>query len=101
MVEAFYIGTIGSIIGSICGGTVSAILERVGFDITTWAGGVMGKLDVPLPFIGRVLYPEFNAAILVGSLLFGIMVALLAVLYPALKSVKMQPVEAFRANLKV
>jgi putative ABC transport system permease protein len=101
LVEAFYLGAIGSVIGGIFGGTLSAVIEKVGFDVSKWGGGFIDKIDVPVPFIGKVLYPDFSASILIGSLLFGIAAALLAVLYPAVKSSRMQPVEAFRSQLKV
>jgi putative ABC transport system permease protein len=101
LVEAFYIGAIGSVMGGILGGTLSAVLEKTGFDVTQWGGDIIDKLDIPVPFIGKVLYPDFSFAILAGSLIFGIAVALIAVLYPAIKSARMQPVDAFRTQLKV
>jgi ABC-type lipoprotein release transport system permease subunit len=100
-VEAFYIGTIGSVIGGILGGTLSAIIEKVGFDMTALTGGFIDKIDLPVPFVGKVLYPDFTFTNLVGSMVFGIIIALIAVVYPALKSARMQPVEAFRSELKV
>jgi ABC-type lipoprotein release transport system permease subunit len=101
LVEAFYIGTIGSVIGGILGGTLSAIIEKIGFDMTALTGGFIDKIDLPVPFVGKVLYPDFTFTNLVGSMAFGIIVALIAVVYPAFKSARMQPVEAFRSELKV
>jgi ABC-type lipoprotein release transport system permease subunit len=101
MVEAFYLGVIGSVIGGILGGTISAIFEKVGFEMTKFAGGIMDKIDIPMPFFGTVLYPDLTFSILAGSMAFGVIVALAAVLYPAFKSIRMQPVEAFRSELKV
>ncbi|MCP5048378.1 MAG: ABC transporter permease [bacterium] len=102
LVEAFCIGTIGSVIGGILGGTISAVLEKVGMDFTKMMGpGMWEKLDIPIPIIGKVIYPDFTVPILLGALIFGILIALLAVLYPAFKSIRMQPVEAFRSQLKV
>jgi putative ABC transport system permease protein len=101
MAEAFYLGIIGSVIGGILGGTISAIFEKVGFQMAKLAGGLMDKIDIPMPFIGTVLYPDLTFSVLAGSIAFGVVVALAAVLYPAVKSVRMQPVEAFRSELKV
>ncbi len=101
MVEAFYLGTIGAVSGGIFGGILSALVEKTGIDMTKMAGGVIEKIDIPVPFFGRVLYPDFTLPILIGSMVFGIIVALIAVLYPAFKSSKMLPVEAFRSELKV
>jgi putative ABC transport system permease protein len=101
LVEALYIGVIGSVIGGILGGTLSAISEKVGFSLEAIAGGLMDKIEIPVPWIGKVLYPDFTFANLVTSMIFGIAIALIAVLYPAFKSARMQPVEAFRSELKV
>jgi putative ABC transport system permease protein len=101
LVEAFYLGCIGAVIGGIIGGTLSALVENTGIDFNQMSGGVMEKIDIPVPFFGKIIYPDFTFAILIGSMVFGIIVALIAVLYPAFKSSKMLPVEAFRSELKV
>ena len=101
LIEAFYLGAIGSVIGGILGGTLSAVLEKTGIDFGKMTGGIMEKIDVPIPFFGKMLYPDFTFEILVSSILFGIMIALIAVLYPAFRSARMSPVEAFRSELKV
>lgn len=102
LAEAFYIGVIGAIIGGALGGPLSAWLEKTGLDLSKMLGeGVLDKFDIPIPMFARVLYPDFSIAILINSIIFGILVALIAVLYPAIKSVKMSPVEAFRSELKV
>ncbi len=101
LVEAFYLGCIGAVIGGIIGGTLSALVENTGIDFNRMTGGMMEKIDIPVPFFGKIIYPDFTLAILIGSMVFGILVALIAVLYPAFKSSKMLPVEAFRSELKV
>ena len=100
--EAGFIGTIGSAAGGLFGGIISAITEKIGFDTSKMIPEhVMDKIDIPLPLFSRVLYPDFTFSILFGSIIFGIMVSLAAVLYPAFKSTKMSPVEAFRSKLKI
>ena len=100
--EAFFIGTIGSVVGGIFGGIISAITEKTGIDVTQMMGeGIFEKLDLPLPVFGRVLYPDFDISILINAVIFGIFVAIIAVLYPAFKSSKMLPVDAFRSKLRV
>ncbi len=101
LVEALYIGTIGSVIGGIFGGALSAYLEKTGIDVAQLTGGLIEKIDIPVPYLGKVIYLDLTLSILVGSLIFGILAALVAVLYPAIKSSRMQPVEAFRSELKV
>ena len=102
LVESFYIGTIGSLIGGAIGGALAALTEKTGIDIVAMMGEkVWDSMDIPIPFIGKVLYPEFSIQILVSGILFGIVISLVAVIYPARKSAKMKPVEAFRSQLKV
>jgi len=100
--EAFFIGTIGSFIGSAIGGTLAAMLEKTGIDVTKMMGGdLMDKIDIPIPIYGRVIYTDLTLEILVSAFVFGIVMALVACIYPAIKSARMSPVEAFRSQLKV
>lgn len=100
--EAFYIGSIGAIIGGLLGGSISAYLEKTGIDMSKLISPeIMKEIDMPLPFFGKMLYLDFNSAILIGAMIFGLIIALIAVIYPAVKSARMQPVEAFRSDLKV
>jgi len=102
MVEALYIGVIGSLTGGILGGSFAAYLEKTGFDFSKMMDEtVMEKVDMPIPIFGTMLYPDFSAVIFVTSVIFGIIVTLLAVIYPAMKSSRMQPVDAFRSQLSI
>lgn len=100
--EAFYIGTIGAVAGSVMGGAISAFLEKHGVNYYKIMGPKLwDNLDLPIPLIGKVVYPDFNFSIFISSIFFGIAIAMIAVIYPAFKSSKMLPVEAFRSKLKI
>jgi putative ABC transport system permease protein len=102
LIEALFMGIIGSAVGGLLGGTLSAILEKTGINVSEMLGeGVLEKFDLPVPLLGKVIHPDFNLSILVGSLVFGILMAVIAALYPAYKSAKMSPVEALRSQLRV
>lgn len=102
LTEAFYIGFMGSVIGGIFGSAISAWVEKTGINMVKMLGeGMLEKFDIPIPMFSTVIYPDFSVSIMMGSIGFGILVALIAVLYPALKSLRMSPVEAFRSELKV
>jgi len=102
LAEAFLIGTIGSVIGALLGGAISVLTERVGIDLTKTIGAEnFAKLDIPVPMFGKVLYPDFTLSILFTSMAFGILLAVMGALYPALKSSRMSPTEAFHSELKV
>lgn len=101
-IEALYIGTIGSVTGGVLGGAITAITEKTGIDLGRMIGqSNWEKLDFPVPLFTRVMHPQLTGRILAGSIFFGIVVAAAAVIYPALKSRKMTPVEAFRSKLQV
>jgi putative ABC transport system permease protein len=100
--ESLYLGFIGSVIGGILGSGFAIWLQEVGMNVTEMFGKeVMEQIDIPAPIFGNVVYGDFTIEILITSILFGIVTALVAVLYPAYKSVKMSPVEAFHSELKV
>ncbi len=101
MLEAFLMGLVGSAAGGIIGGTLAAISAKTGIDFSKGMGEeLFNKMDA-LPVYVKVLYPEFSLPILFNAILFGIVIALAASLYPAFKSSKMSPVEALRSELKV
>jgi len=101
-VEAFCIGTIGAVIGGAIGGAISAYVEKTGINFAEMMGPeVWDKMDIPIPFFSRIIYPDFTIEILISSVIFGIFITLLAVVYPAYKSSKMLPVDAFRSKLNI
>ncbi|MCK4889123.1 MAG: ABC transporter permease, partial [Candidatus Aminicenantes bacterium] len=100
--EALYIGALGSFSGVIIGSGLSAWLEKTGINFAEMMGKEMWEsFDIPLALYGNIIYPDLTTAIVIKSFLFGLFIAILAVLYPAWKSSKMLPAEAFRAKLKV
>ena len=100
--EAFYIGIIGSLLGGGLGAALTAMAERTGIDMTkTLSESILDNIDLPLSFFGKPLYPDLTFSIVIASVLFGIVTTLAAVIYPALKSARMSPVEAFRSELKM
>lgn len=101
-IEAFCIGTIGAVIGGLLGGALSAWVEKVGLNFYQMMGPeVWDKMDMPIPFYGKIVYPDFTLEILISSVVFGIFITLLAVIYPAYKTSKMLPVDAFRSKLNI
>ena len=100
--EALFIGTIGSFAGVILGGGFSAWLEKTGINFSEMIGKEMWeKFDMPMALFGNIVYPDLTIDIVIKSFAFGLLISILAVLYPAYKSSKMLPAEAFRSKLKV
>lgn len=96
LVESFYIGIIGSLAGGGIGASVSFITQKTGLDFSA----AFDRIKVPLPFVSSVYYPDFTLYFLINSIVFGVVIALIAALYPAVKGSKMSPVQALRSGLK-
>lgn len=100
--EAAIMGTIGSLTGGLFGGALGLYTEINGINIAKLVGGgAWDKIDIPVPIISNIVYPDINAEILFGSILFGVLLTLAAVIWPAVKTNRMKPVEAFRTKLNV
>jgi putative ABC transport system permease protein len=100
--EALYIGVIGSLAGGAIGGALAAYTGNTGINIVAMTSQkIWDEMDIPIPMFGQYLYPEFTWGIVCTSVGFGLIMALLAVIYPAVKSARMKPVEAFRSQLDV
>ncbi len=95
LAESFYIGLIGSLAGGGIGAVVSVITQKTGLDFSA----AFDKIKVPLPFVSSVYYPDFTLYFLINSIVFGVVIALIAALYPAVKGSKMSPVQALRSGL--
>ena len=100
--EALFIGSIGSFLGVVIGGGLSAWVEKTGINFSEMVGKEMWeKFDMPMVLFGNIIYPDLTAEIIVRSFMFGLLISVLAVLYPAFKSSRMLSAEAFRSKLKV
>ncbi|MFA6439715.1 MAG: FtsX-like permease family protein, partial [Bacteriovoracaceae bacterium] len=90
LTEAALIGTIGTIIGIIFGSALTLYTGSVGLDFSWFAEGLASWGS------GAVIWPMLDP---LGSLEGGILIIILCVIaaiHPALKAVKLQPVEAIR-----
>lgn len=102
VIEALFIGFIGSFLGILLGGGLSAWLQKTGINFAEMIGNDMWeKFDIPVAIYGKIIYPQLTTEIVFRSFIFGLLIAVIAVLYPAYKSSKMLSMEAFRSKLKV
>ena len=91
VIEAMIISAIGSLLGTVVGGGFDFYLSRVGINIAALTGGSM---DMPTT---DIIYPRFGLFLLVGSFLFGVVVASVIAFIPARRAARIEPVEALRS----
>jgi ABC-type lipoprotein release transport system permease subunit len=100
--ESAILGTLGTLVGGILGTVLTLIAARTGIDMgQAMNPEIFAKAEIPISFIGSTLRPVLTPAMVMGAVIFGIVTALAAVLYPAMKARAMSPVDAFRTDLKV
>jgi putative ABC transport system permease protein len=91
VIESAIISAIGSLLGTVIGGGLDLLLSIKGINIQALTGGSM---DIPAT---DIIYPRFGLSLLVGSFLFGVVVASVIAYFPARRAAKVEPVEALRS----
>jgi lipoprotein-releasing system permease protein len=82
--QSFYIGAIGSVIGIVLAFAISKILEKYQF------------LDLPEPYMLRNLPVHYSPWVYLGIAGSGMLICVLAGLYPALVAARVKPTEGVR-----
>ncbi|MFC1712871.1 ABC transporter permease [Candidatus Poribacteria bacterium] len=91
VIEAMIISAIGSFMGTIVGGGFDLLLSKTGINFNALSGGSVDMV------ITDIVYPHFGLSILVGSFLFGVVIASAIAYIPARRAAKIEPVEALRS----
>lgn len=88
--EGVILGSIGSVIGTVTGWSIVALMGHTGIDITS----MMQSTKIP---IDNVIYPHIGIAGVLGSLLLGTFVSALVSLLPSRQAAAMDVVEAIKS----
>ncbi len=91
LLEGGILGAMGSSIGVFIGSILTFLGEVYGINLTA----IYGDVDMGYPIRGY-WYTDLTAGLVIGSLLFGIIISVLASYYPAQRAAKMEPTEALR-----
>ena len=89
--EGALMGILGSVIGAIIGGGLTAYFSVAGLDFTD----VMGSMG-DSTLIDSVVFPTFSLENLLVAMILGIIVSTLACIIPARQAAKVEPSEAMR-----
>jgi putative ABC transport system permease protein len=96
--EGLLTGLAGSLAGAAIGGWLVYKYSRDGIDLTGLVATVGSKgVYNSIPF-SAMLYTSFSWAIVLGAAAFGLMVAVLSSIYPAVLASRLLPAEAVRAD---
>ena len=90
VLETIFIALIGAPIGMLLGLMTTSYLHRVGIDLSNWSKALeeFGMSDV--------VRPSLNTETFMIIVLAVVITAILASVYPALKAIRLRPVEALR-----
>lgn len=89
--ETFFLTLAGTPIGLLVGWLTAAYFNKHGLDLSGMGREMMSSFG-----FGTMVYPEFPSDKLMGVLLIVFATALISCLFPAMKALKLQPVEALR-----
>ena len=94
LLEGAFIGVIGGFLGAVLGAALIYNYSVNPIDMTPMIEG-KGAENFP---ISTLLYTEFSVPMAVGSFIFGVVVSVLASIYPSVLATRMAPADAVRAE---
>ena len=91
VIETLLLGLIAAPIGLLLGYATVQSLSETGIDLSAWSQGMRryGISEVIYPYLDSQLYTQLAVSVLIT--------AILASIYPALKAIRLKPVEAIRS----
>lgn len=90
MLEAMLLGVIGIIGGTIIGGGITLQLQSSGMNLAAFSEGLASW------GVGAVIYPELSMITIVRAVFVILITCVLASIWPAVKVIRLKPVEAMR-----
>jgi putative ABC transport system permease protein len=95
VIEGGFIGVFGSLLGCILGSLAGWYMETKGWSISVF-GETYEKVAQAAYPIKDVFYGDLSFDIVLNTFIFGVVISIVASLYPALKATKLNPIEALR-----
>jgi len=88
--EGAFMGIVGSLLGTVGGGVLNYYLSQQGIHVQALGDAARG-MDL---LFEPVFYPVYDFGNLIFSFVLGVIIVIMACLYPAYQAAKMEPVEA-------
>lgn len=92
LTEALYLGMIGTIAGLAVSLGIYIPLSHSGWNLAMFSDSLKSV------GVGTTIYPVLNASSIINTIVIIPLSAVIGAIYPALRAVKLQPVEAIRAS---
>ncbi len=92
LTEAFYLGAIGTVVGLAISFGIYIPLSHSGWNLAMFSESLKSI------GVGTTIYPVIHASSLINTAIIIPLAAVVGAIYPALRAIKLQPVEAIRAN---
>jgi ABC-type lipoprotein release transport system permease subunit len=93
LIEAMYLGLLGTLLGVIFGVAFNMALAIDGIDLSRWSGA----MDL-VSSLKPVIYPAMRPGNIVIAAVAAFATTLLASIYPAMRAARLKPVDAIRAH---
>ncbi len=90
MIEAFYLGIIGTALGLACALLINWPLSATGIDLSMFAEGLKSF------GAGAIIYPVITSTTIMNAIVIIPLVTVIGALYPAIKAMRLEPMHAIR-----
>ncbi len=90
MIEAFFLGIIGTVLGLVCALLINWPLSATGIDLSMFAEGLKSF------GAGAIIYPVITSTTIINAIVIIPLVTVVGALYPAVKAMRLEPMYAIR-----
>ncbi|MDD8017306.1 MAG: ABC transporter permease [Bacteroidota bacterium] len=90
VIEAFLLGVVGTLTGTIIGISITLVLQKTGLNFASFAEGLSSW------GFASIVYPLMDYSSVMTNVMVILFICILAAMYPAYRAVKLEPINAIR-----